>query len=185
MDTLKCIPVIFRIVIGVFLISEASSSACPSGWTSNGTNCYFFSSFETNWHSANNDCQQRGAHLASIHSESENTYISSFNSSMYIWIGYNDLTEEGSFRWTDGSALDFSNWGSDQPDDLGNEDCVGTNFLAFGAWNDFYCSRFYRYICVKKGSASTSTAATIPPTSKTWTTPAVTSLITVLTEKDS
>ncbi|XP_067669202.1 perlucin-like protein [Haliotis asinina] len=142
---------IFNTAMVFLLISQsAATTLCPAGWQNNGTNnCYFFTSNGKNWQSAENDCQQRGAHLASIHGEAENIFLSSFSAAR-IWIGLNDLIQEGSFRWTDGSALNFSNWGSGQPDFKGIEQCTGLNYLSFGVWNNFQCIDEYAYICMKE-----------------------------------
>uniref|UniRef100_A0A914D563 C-type lectin domain-containing protein n=1 Tax=Acrobeloides nanus TaxID=290746 RepID=A0A914D563_9BILA len=60
-------------------------------------------------------CQQDGAHLASVHSDFENEFISiyayggggSWNGS--VWIGLN--FQNGSWQWTDGTPLDYNHFG--------------------------------------------------------------------------
>ncbi len=33
-----------------------------------------------------------------------------------VWIGLSDSGSSGKFHWTDGSNLDYTNWGPGQPD---------------------------------------------------------------------
>ena len=33
-----------------------------------------------------------------------------------VWNGLSDLGSQGKFHWTDGSNLDYTNWGVGQPD---------------------------------------------------------------------
>uniref|UniRef100_A0A3Q3D5Q2 C-type lectin domain-containing protein n=1 Tax=Hippocampus comes TaxID=109280 RepID=A0A3Q3D5Q2_HIPCM len=50
-------------------------------------------------------CNILGGNLASVHSTSA--------SSSDIWIGLHEAIEESTFFWTDGSAVDFTNFNSD------------------------------------------------------------------------
>ncbi|EOD39078.1 hypothetical protein EMIHUDRAFT_223963 [Emiliania huxleyi CCMP1516] len=53
-----------------------------------------------------------------------------------------DREEEGTFAWVDGSPVDYTNWGSGEPNSYGstNEDCAGFHvYYTDGKWNDFTC----------------------------------------------
>ena len=50
---------------------------CPQGWVSNFGACYFFGDTSLPWLDAELECQNRGAHLTSIHSAEEETWIRS------------------------------------------------------------------------------------------------------------
>jgi hypothetical protein len=55
---------------------------------------------------------------------------------------------QGSWAWTDGSAWDFSNWGSDQPDDFnGDEDCVDFSLIDGAKWYDVACGLGRTFVC--------------------------------------
>ena len=55
------------------------------------------------------------------------------------------------FEWTDGSAVQFTNWNTNQPDNWRNyEHCVHTIHWAEGRWNDIGCAYNMGYICKKK-----------------------------------
>jgi len=101
------------------------------------------------------DCQKRGGHLASIHSEDQQKAIAygSFASSNGVWsnwwIGLNDVDSEGSFAWTDGTPLDYSNWFGAEPNNAGGvEHCVHIHGHEAGLWNDIPCENVRPYICL-------------------------------------
>lgn len=62
------------------------------------------------------------------------------------WIGVNDLSDEGLFTWSDGSAPAFAPWAEGQPNDGGfGQDCV--RLLPDGTWNDTDCKAKYQVLC--------------------------------------
>ena len=69
-----------------------------------------------------------------------------------VWIGLNDRSSEGTFRWSTGGYMSYSNWGSGQPDNDGSwfddENCVELN--TSGRWNDLECSESHYFVC-KRG----------------------------------
>ena len=71
-------------------------------------------------------------------------------SSGKFWIGLNDLGLESSFKWSDGSPVQYLKFPSRQPDDFyKQEDCV--EMLKYSAWNDNHCNRQNPYICKISG----------------------------------
>ena len=93
-----------------------------------------------------------------------------------IWIGANDITQEGKFVWEStgnyrfafkwmlynkpkqmqhmllhlsGQPLAFSNWYHGEPNNLGNEDCVHVYTYAGGKWNDLPAMWITWMCCVK------------------------------------
>ncbi|XP_046570815.1 uncharacterized protein LOC124279057 [Haliotis rubra] len=148
---------------------------CPDGWLpyyNEADRCYFLSNTVKSWPDALSDCRRQGADLLSIHSDEENTYISTSVTQGTAWIGLNDLSREGVYSWTDGSPLNFARWGPDEPDNMSPaEDCVQVNFGSPGFWNDLGCSSTLQFICIKEGIV-VKTVPTEPSTSRA--TPAVT-----------
>ena len=108
-----------------------------------GCSCYRkFKQQKKTWIDAETACESIGAHLAVITSDQENAFLHSRDG----WIGLNDRVKEGKWVWVDGSVFNYTNWGSDQPDNENNEDCVFKE--GAGNWNDLDCTKYHRaYIC--------------------------------------
>ena len=83
--------------------------------------------------------------------QEENVYVQQRHGGEKAWIGLNDVTTEGRFIWTDGSAVNFTNWAKNQPNNFHNQDCVHTLGVSKNyKWNDVPCSQCFNYTC-KKG----------------------------------
>ena len=111
-----------------------------------------------NWESSKSYCSSLGTTLASIHSDSDQ-YKARLNCKsiqLRCWIGLNDINNEGTYIWDDGSSSDYGFNNNDpsnptkgifpwsnawmQPDNSwDNEHCVEL-WLDFDfEWNDGYC----------------------------------------------
>ena len=69
---------------------------------------------------ADSQCKSDGSFLAIPRSEAENDFIASLIPNDYIWIGINDIEQEGSFVGVDGSEISWTNWGSGEPNNYNN-----------------------------------------------------------------
>lgn len=86
--------------------------------------------------------QSIGQNLVTVRSNVENEFLRrSFANSVpgvgftNVWIGLNDVASEGTFVWSSGLPLTFSNWNFSEPNNLNNEDF--TELIAGpGTWND-------------------------------------------------
>lgn len=64
-----------------------------------------------------------------------------------VWIGLNDITKEGTFRWADESDLIYTKWASNQPDNrYGYENCVEMA-VDGGNWEDTSCGKQLPFVC--------------------------------------
>ncbi len=54
-----------------------------------------------------------------------------------VWIGLNDRSTFRKFTWTDGTDLDYTNWGAGQPDGqiYRPVSCLGSTWLIFSLIN--------------------------------------------------
>ena len=127
---------------------------------SDGT-IYAITKESMNWDDARSMAQEQGGDLVTIHSEEENSIVADLVGDELVWLGASDDGDriEGAFethysdsedgwRWVDGRDLTYYNWGSNEPNDLGGEDCLRTHSSEFGKWNDVDCT--VNYIAVFK-----------------------------------
>ncbi len=105
---------------------------------------YWFCRPSRDWADAQARCEAVGMHLATIEDAAENNFILSMIEGD-TYIGLSDTDTEGTFTWIDGSALTYTNWDTDQPNDTGGQDCVEMNLT--GAWNDETCTIGQFFIC--------------------------------------
>jgi C-type mannose receptor len=62
-----------------------------------------------------------------------------------IWIGFNDITTETVFVWTDGSPVTYTNWNIGEPNNASGENCTEminnpAGVTSYRRWNDLPCS---------------------------------------------
>ena len=75
----------------------------------NGFKCLYVSTDLATRQSAWDACYQMGAELATIKSSEDDAWVADqLTDSGSIWIGLDDITNEGSFVWPDGSSLPIS-----------------------------------------------------------------------------
>uniref|UniRef100_A0A914C481 C-type lectin domain-containing protein n=1 Tax=Acrobeloides nanus TaxID=290746 RepID=A0A914C481_9BILA len=94
-----------------------SYSPCKNGYTYHNMtgNCYKLYS-NISFDLGEPRCNQDGAHLASIHSDEENEFITNFAydpSGGGLWIGLHYLN--GYWQWTDQTPLDYTHYGCYRP----------------------------------------------------------------------
>jgi len=126
------------------------TQACSSGsWALSSTSReYFLCNGAVPWASADTNCKAldgtaSGWFLTTIDDTTENTFVNSLSTNN-LWIGYNDITTEGTFAWAGGTST-FTGWNAGQPDNSGNSDCVEQQNAS--GWNDLTCASALRYVC--------------------------------------
>ncbi|XP_071501608.1 echinoidin-like [Diadema antillarum] len=157
----------FIVTVGLIMPNLPGSSAgacsCPPLWTAFQGMCYrYFSAESVTWQEAERQCQSftkpcwdedsttgQLGHLVSIHSQEEMDFLITLfdsirnkrvSSKHLVWIGLNDKTTEGSFAWSDGSAVDYTFWTAGQPNNHGNaQHCVEFGLEFDYMWNDSSC----------------------------------------------
>jgi hypothetical protein len=135
-------------------------------------------------------CIRMGGHLASIHSDAANDAVMDAGGAD-AYIGFHDLfletgcigdgnsadDHDTGFVWTDGTAVDYTNWAGGEPNDwngsaaggancdaatdgAGGEDC--THMRGDGLWNDAGCGGGRSYICEMCGTPAIPTSFSRP-----------------------
>ena len=62
-------------VILLAVITSSYADDCPDEWQSFEANCYCFYEERVSWQAAETACTTENAHLASIHSDDENSFV--------------------------------------------------------------------------------------------------------------
>ncbi|XP_052759877.1 macrophage mannose receptor 1-like [Mya arenaria] len=124
------------------------------------------------WALAENDCRNRGGHLATINSAMKQstiyTVLKTYQGSN-VWIGLHDTNVEENFEWTSGEMLNYTNWypGRKSPVLHFTQDCVSVWLGShLGRWEDEQCSHTQAYLCEFPAVPSSQTITTSAPASE-------------------
>ncbi|XP_060068001.1 C-type mannose receptor 2-like [Ylistrum balloti] len=127
------------------------ATGCRNGWVRFENSCYFFSKDAETWAEASIMCTDLHSHLAILESTAENTFLKAearrLNAVGY-WIDGTDLEIENVWRWTsNGDKLDFTDWGSSQPNQGTTANCLVLWRDFSYQWADEGCRRIYNFLC--------------------------------------
>nr|XP_011437793.1 macrophage mannose receptor 1-like isoform X2 [Crassostrea gigas] len=119
--------------------------------------CYEFEVRHTkDWNAAQKDCHSKGGTLVTVNDRAEQDFLMSALKAISfhgtgIWLGYNDMTHEGTFTWVTGETSTFTFWAHGQPhshhkrrfilDSVSDEDCVLLKYSDSGHWHDYPCQK--------------------------------------------
>ncbi len=85
---------------------------------------YAYIEHPRSWVAARDYAEQLGGYLVCIGSQEENEFVTSLIDD-HIWIGANDIEQEGVWTWVNGDVFSYSNWGPNEPNNfLDGEHCV-------------------------------------------------------------
>jgi hypothetical protein len=95
------------------------------------------------WTNAENDAIALGGHLVTINDAAEEAWLrTNFGWQSRYWIGFTDAAQEGTWVWSSGEAVTYTNWdegeaNNSKPPDYGENYAVVNWDTATGQWNDW------------------------------------------------
>nr|XP_055050355.1 C-type mannose receptor 2 isoform X2 [Misgurnus anguillicaudatus] len=125
---------------------------------------YKLSKHRSTWDQADRICSWDRGSLVSMHSFRENQFLvetlrkmSSKDDDLW-WVGLHTFKNDGRFRWSDHSVLNYVAWGQGQPRPISKEPkCVQIS-VSKGDWSDQKCHVDLRFVCKR-----VNVTGTIPP----------------------
>jgi hypothetical protein len=124
----------------------ACTDAGGQVWRDNG-HCYFPLSVMNSWFVSRDRCHELGAHLVSISSAAEQTFVSSLIGSAPRWTGLSRFGAPA-FSWIDGESMTYENWEPGAPNQT-TEAAVAMRNATF-LWFDDKVSQAYSAICERQ-----------------------------------
>lgn len=122
------------VAILIALAAQAQVTA-QINWTVNPANGHAYAlTAPMGWAAAEAHASTQGAHLVTIRSAAEQTWIYQTFGTVGFWIGFSDAATEGTWTWTSGESPTYTNWCPGEPNNASNEDF--SNLSGCGGWND-------------------------------------------------
>ncbi|XP_072097815.1 regenerating islet-derived protein 4-like [Mobula birostris] len=141
---------------GLFKREVLIQGRCDPGWfyyrTLNYCSRYFRE--KRSWEEAQILCNipPHYGKLASVRDNNHNSFISKVISrhagQQSAWIGLNDISQEGTFKWVDGVSSSYRNWRAYEPNVCKSYgDCVLIRSASGGDWDDVSCDEEHGFVC--------------------------------------
>ncbi|XP_023813179.1 C-type mannose receptor 2 [Oryzias latipes] len=129
---------------------------------------YKFFDHRTTWDQAQRICSWFDSSLASVHSADEQMFLANTLRKMVKvegdswWLGLHTYENDGRFRWSDHSVLNYISWALGRPHPLSRDRrCVSISASKVD-WSDQKCHSDLPYICKR-----VNVTGTVPPTPST------------------
>ena len=124
---------------------------CPTAATFIGGKKTCWVDKPANFGDAKKGCAKLGGTLAMLKAAEESDQLTKAMGQRFpvteLWVGLNELAAEGTWLWTTGAPIAFSNWKHEEPNGYrGNEHCTEL-FAHSWQWNDLDCSERLPFVC--------------------------------------
>ncbi|XP_068509437.1 C-type mannose receptor 2 isoform X1 [Syngnathus scovelli] len=126
---------------------------------------YKFFESRTTWDQAQRICSWDHASLASVHSAQEEKFLASTLNQMgkaesdNWWLGLHTFNNDGRFRWSDHSVLNYVSWAAGRPRPPSRDRRCVHLIASKGEWAEQKCDSDQSYICKR-----VNVTGTAPPT---------------------
>ena len=101
--------------VGLILPALATGLSAQQRYQSPANGHVYTLSPEMTWHEAEAFAVGLGGNLATVRSQFEHDWLLSIFGFQELWIGLNDEAVEGSFVWSSGESVTFTNWAPGEP----------------------------------------------------------------------
>jgi len=137
----------------VYEVIMFSDQTCWNGWDAIQDSCFRLYDEKKTWNEAQSLCRAKKATLATLNSEDKNYFVflqlvkPASPSSNPVWIGLSRDTENN-FHWTDGTLVEYTNWGPGLPDNSpgNNQNCTKMNAYS-GLWENEEFDFTHPFVC--------------------------------------
>lgn len=110
-----------------------------------------FSAEPADWETAHANCKSNGGRLLTLPTQEQDMALHKAVGPKLglpsIWIGYNDLIQEGNWRWASTSRYVPDTWKSGEPNDFRDDEDCAQWFPEDGQMNDLSCSAKLPFVC--------------------------------------
>uniref|UniRef100_A0A8C7XLE8 C-type lectin domain-containing protein n=1 Tax=Oryzias sinensis TaxID=183150 RepID=A0A8C7XLE8_9TELE len=125
-----------------------TKSPCPDGYIAWYLNCYKLVEELATWNDAQDACKKQGGNLASIDMSYDQAFVAGvvLQGKADAWIGLRRMVD-GSYSWSDGWPVFFTQWGPGEPTNHRQEGCNCVEMYPDGRWNDNNCMLKKGFAC--------------------------------------
>jgi hypothetical protein len=106
---------------GMHLGSNAFAQTPSDQWVRNPRNGHYYRLTDVlTWMEAEIEASEWGGHLVTLNSWEEESWIKTvFGANEWYWIGFNDIAKEGTWVWSSGEPVSYTNWAVGEPNNCG------------------------------------------------------------------
>jgi hypothetical protein len=127
--------------VAALVLPAVGGTAAAATYEFGGHEYQVVTASDITWDAARAAAQSAGWDLATIGSVEENDFLESLlgasgNNRAHYWLGATDTGTEGTWVWIDGTPWSFTDWGSGEPNNSGDEDYLAFDARASWVWND-------------------------------------------------
>jgi hypothetical protein len=118
-------------VVGVTATPRPATASGFGQWHHNPATGHFYAQVNgVAWPEAEAQAVAVGGHLVTINDQAEESWLEATFTAPNLWIGFTDSAVEGTWVWSSGEPVTYTNWIPGQPDDwqaVGGEDYAVMN----------------------------------------------------------